>query len=405
MKNPYQVIFLNPRAAQVFQDLARDVAARYSPSLIWTESSEIVQFPSDDHLVVRPVPKWACYNRRNLFTRACSMVGYFVYVFTKVLFSSRRSLLFLVTTPPHLGFIGWFFKKIRRQPYVMLVYDIHPDALIGAGMLKDGWAARLWRRFNRVILNSADAVITIGEYMAARLEGHFDVTRTPFGQTAVIHNWSDVDRIKPLAREDNPFIRQYKLQDKFIVMYSGNMGATHDMETLVEAARQLKDTPGIRFVMIGEGAKKQYVVDSKEKYGLDNMLILSYLPQDQLPYSIPSADIAIAAVANGIEGCLVPCKFYSYLAAGSAVVAICNDNCEIADIVRTEQCGRVVALGDRAALVEAILNYYRNPEELTKARANSRRAAVQKYSRQNTQQYIDVIEKVYPSKRSQRGAR
>ena len=399
MEKHSKILFLNPRAAQVFQDMACDVADHWPPSLIWTEVSEIVRFSSHDNLTVQQVPRYACYNRKNYFTRAFSFVSYFVYVFTKVLFSSSKSLLFLVTTPPFLGLVGYVFKKLRRQKYVMLVYDILPDALIGAGMMKESWVARVWRKFNKAVLSNADAVITIGEYMAANLTEDFDVSKTPLGHIAVIHNWADVESIKPIPKEQNPFIKEQGLQNKFIVMYSGNIGATHDTETLVEAAKKLKDNTDIQFVIIGEGAKKQFIIDSKERYGLDNMQISSYLPQDQLRYSLPAADISIVTISSGVEGYLVPCKFYSYLAAGNAVIAICNSQCEVADIINNEHCGKVVALGDDGALVNTIEHFYNNKEHLDQAKSNSRRAAVQKYSRKNTQSYIDVIEKVYASKK------
>lgn len=395
MPKPYKILFLNQRAAKVFQDLARDLAERWSPSLIGTEVSDVVQFGSDENLQVLNAPRWTHYNRRNYFTRIVSYLAYYVYVFVKILSSSsRQTLLFFVTTPPFMGLIGCLFKKLRGQKYVMLVYDKYPDVLLATGVLKEGCIPRFWRKLNRVVLNHADAVITLGEYMADRLANDFDVSRTPLGHIAVIHNWADVELIKPLPKEHNPFIKEYGLEGKFIVMYSGNMGATHDMETLVRAAGQLKGHPDIRFVMIGDGARKQLVVDFKEKHDLDNMVILPYLPQDQLPYSLPSADIAVVSISSGIEGCLVPCKFYACLAAGSALLTICNPECEIADIVRNENCGKVIDLGDDEKLVESIVYYYENKDALQQARTNSRTAAVQKYSRNNTKQYIEVIEKI-----------
>ena len=329
-----------------------------------------------------------------------SYLAYYGYAFKKILFdSSGNSLLFFVTTPPFMGLIGYFFKILRGQKYVILVYDKYPDVLLETGTLKEGMVARIWRKLNRVALNHADAVMTLGDYMADKLARDFSAEKTSLGYIAVVHNWADVDDIKPLSKnEGNPFIHEYSLEGKFIVMYSGNMGVTHDMETLVEAAKKLKDHQDIKFVIIGDGAKKQFVVDAKEKYGLDNVLILPYLPQDQLRFSLPSADIAIVTIANGIEGCLVPCKFYACLAAGNAVIAICNPECEIADIVKNEQCGRVITLGDASGLRDAILNYYENDDALAQAKFNSRHAAVQKYSRKNTQLYIDVIEKIYTSK-------
>jgi glycosyltransferase involved in cell wall biosynthesis len=394
MRQRYKIIFLNPKAHHVFQTTAYDLAGVWSPAVIWTEVSQIVQFHTNKDLIVKDVPRWVYYNRKNYMTRLFSFMSYIFYVFTRVLFHSPQSLLFIVTTPPFLGLIGYLFKKLRNQKYVMLVYDIFPEVLIGAGLMKEGLSAQIWRKFNRIVLGNADAVITIGEYMAENLAMEYCVEKTTLGHIAVIHNWADIECVKPLPKEENSFIRQQGLQDKFVVMYSGNIGATHDVETLVEAVKTLKDNQDIKFVVIGDGAKKQYIVDAKEKYALDNMLILSYLPQDQLSYSLPSADIAVVTIENGVEGYLVPCKFYSYLAAGNAVIAICNAKCEIADIIQNEQCGRVVALGDHASLVKSIIYYYENKSSLNQAKANSRNAAVQKYSRQNTNLYIDVVKKI-----------
>lgn len=397
IKNKYKTIFLNPCAPGVFQDMAYDMSKVYKPCLIWTEVSEIIQFHSKDNLDVQKVPEWACYNRKNYLTRFLSTLCYLCYVFTKILFHSSQSVIFLVTTPPFLGFIGLLFKKLRRQKYIILVYDILPDALLAADLIKESFITKSWRWFNKLILNNSDAVITIGEYMAAKLEKNFDVSRTTLGHIKVIHNWADTELIKPLPKEQNPFVKEHGLVDKFIVMYSGNIGATHDMQTLVEAVIKLKEKKEIQFMIIGEGAKKQYLLDSKYKYSLDNMLIISYLPQDQLQFSLTAADISIVTISSGVEGCLVPSKFYSYLAAGNAVIAVSNPKCEIADIINNEQCGKVISVGDSDALAEAIVCYYENIDRLAKAKENSRNAAVNKYSRKNTQQYINVIEKIYPS--------
>lgn len=118
------------------------------------------------------------------------------------------------------------------------------------------------------------------------------------------------------------------------------------------------------------------------------MLVMSYLLQDQLPFSLPAADISIVTIASGVEGYLVPCKFYSYLAAGNAVIGICNSNCEVADIINNEQCGKVVALGDSVALVDSILQYYENDDILKRAKINSR----------NVEDFIKVINFVLENK-------
>ncbi len=390
MRNHYKLIFLNQKVGYIFQELAEELSRKWAPSLLITQAAEYVKSTENLALVNAP-----CYNISNYFTRILSWIYYFLLALIRMAFTSRKSLIFIVSTPPFLGLVGYVFKKIKGQKYVMLVYDIHPDLLINIGSLKDGFIAKMWRKLNRAVWNNADAVITIGEYMAQNLAKQFDVSRTTLGKIAVIHNWADVEWMKPIPKDNNLFIKEWGLEGKFIVMYSGNIGATHDLETLVEAIKVLKDYDGIKFVVIGEGAKKQFVIDAKKEYGLDNLLILSYLPNSQLPLSLPAADVAIVSTGIGVDGFLVPSRFYFSIAAGNAVISICSPKCEIADIVREHNCGEVVNPGDSTKLQSIILNYYNDKSVLDEAKANSRRVAVEKYSSKNIQQYVNTLEKVF----------
>ncbi len=391
MNDCYRIIFLNQKIGTIFYELAYDLSRVWSPSLILSELSDNLK--SDNKLVVSNAPR---YNKRSYFTRVISWIFYFFYVFVRVIFTSPKSLIFTVTNPPFLGLIGYILKKTRGQKYVILVYDMHPDLLVNIGALKDGFVANIWRKVNHLVWSNADAVITIGEYMAENLAKQFDAKKTTLGEIAVVHNWADVEWLKPIAKQDNPFVKQYGLENKFVVMYSGNIGATHDLETLVNAIKTLKYNDSIKFVIIGEGAKKQFVVDSQKKYVLDNLLILPFLPHEELPFSLSSADVAIVSTGKGVDGYLVPSKFYSCLAAGNAVITICSSKCEIADIVRENRCGTVVAPGQGEALESAILKYFNHKSLLYQSKVNSRAIAVEKYSRKNTQAYIEILQKIFP---------
>ena len=390
--NSYKILFLNQKAGPLFQNLSVDIAAKWSPSIMWTEVSDNMAFDAGEDLDVVKAPP---YNKSSYITRVLSWFHYYLFVFFKILFLPRKSLIFMVTTPPFLGLIGHFFNLIRGQKYVILVYDNHPDVLVNFGVLKpNSIITKLWRKMNRMVLNRAAAVITIGEYMAENLHSQFDVSKTAYGQIGVIHNWADINWIKPLDKSDNPFVKDYGLEDKLVIMYSGNIGATHDLETVVKAAKELKDRSDIVFMVIGEGAKKQFVEDYKKEYGLDNLSVLPFLPQDQLPYSLAAADCALVTMAEGSEGYMVPSKLYYSLAAGSAIVALCKNKCELTDIVIDNDCGFVITPGEVQKFIDKVLLLKDNHDELAKYKKNSRIACVEKYSRNNTQLYIDIIEKI-----------
>lgn len=105
----------------------------------------------------------------------------------------------------------------------------------------------------------------------------------------IIPNWADVSFLKPCSKADNPFLKEYGLSDKFIVLYSGNLGNTHSVETIVEVAERLRCEQDICFVIIGEGGKKKKIGQMVEEKGLNNCRLLPWQPVERIPYSLGAA--------------------------------------------------------------------------------------------------------------------
>ncbi len=389
-----RIIFLNQMAGPLFRELAEDMAQQWPPSLMYTGHPDTLQHGGTAALTILPA---AMYQRRSYATRVLSWARYSVSVFFRCLALDKKAVLFMVF-PPFVGMIGYLFRKLRGQRYVFLVYDITPDALIRFGGLKEnGLIARLWRRVNRLVWENAEMVLTIGDQMAANLERAFDASKTRPGKVLVIPNWANTDWIKPLAKDQNDFARQHGQVDKLTVMYSGNLGQTHDIETILEAARRLRDCDGVRFMIIGEGAKRPLVEQAKSRDGLDNLTVLPYQPEEMLPLSLTTADIAVVTLDKGSEGLMVPSKTYYALAAGSALIGLCDADSEVAHMIQHHQCGHVVSPGDADGMVEAIRHLLADNQQLSRYRANSRQAAERHYSRANTRLYIQAMTEAIPS--------
>jgi glycosyltransferase involved in cell wall biosynthesis len=170
---------------------------------------------------------------------------------------------------------------------------------------------------------------------------------------AVIHNWANPDRIAPLTKTDNWFAQQHGLAAKFTVLYSGNMGRCHDMETILAAAIQLQHEP-IQFVFIGDGAKRQDFVDQVNALELSNCSFLPYQPQPVLPYSLTACDVTLVSISPGMEGLVAPSKFYSSLATGRPVAVVCEPHSYLRQIVAEAGCGRAFEHGESESLAQFI---------------------------------------------------
>jgi len=383
-----KVIFLNQMAGPLFRELAEDLARDWPGCVLYTGHPDTVGREGTAELEIRAAPG---YDRSSNRARLLSWFRYFFAAFRVVWQGPPHALLFLVSNPPFLGLLGLLFRLLRGQQYMVLVYDIYPDLLTGLGRLKPGPVTRAWDALNRLVYERAALVVTIGEDMRRRLERKFDVSKTAAGTITCVPCWADLEFLKPLSKEANPFAREHGLVGKTVVLYSGNMGNTHDIETPLQVARELAGEAGIQFLFIGEGAKRPLVAAAVAKEGLTNVTLLPFQPETMLPYSLPAGDIGIVGYERGTEGCMVPSKTYYYLAAGLAPLVSCEGETEVSELVATEACGVRVRSRDRAAMKAAILALHRDPALLAWHKTAARTAAESHYSRRNTVKFAAAV--------------
>lgn len=264
---------------------------------------------------------------------------------------SRGDVLLLTTAPPFLPILGYFAHKIFGIPYVCLLYDLYPDVAVELNVVsKKHWLVRLWDATNCRIWKNAQQVIVLSSSMKDRI-----VAKCPeiSDKIAVIHNWADPTWIVPIAKQHNRFAKEFNLVDKFTVLYSGNMGRCHDLETILEAVKLLQAEP-IQFVFIGNGAKRQAFRAEADQLGLVNCQFLPYQDKENLPYSLTACDLSLVSVSPGMEGLVAPSKLYAALATGRPVGIICEQHSYLRKIVTNGDFGEAFNNGDAVGLAAFI---------------------------------------------------
>ena len=223
--------------------------------------------------------------------------------------------------------------------------------------------------------------MTLGEFMAANLEQKFDARRTHAGKVEVIYPWVDTEKIKPISKDLNWFAQKYNQVGKLTVMYSGNMGLGHEIETMLAAAHMLQDEPGINFMFVGAGPKWLVVKDFQDEHNLPNITLLPWQLESDLQFSLAAADVALVSIEQGVDGLMFPSKAIYFLSAGAALILLSDGSNEIKSCITNEKCGILVPPGNIDQLMNAILLLTRDHSGLNIFQSNSRRAAVDRYSR------------------------
>jgi glycosyltransferase involved in cell wall biosynthesis len=263
----------------------------------------------------------------------------------------RRNVALLTTAPPFLPALGYLTHILFGLSYVCILYDLYPDIAIALNVIPNShWVAKFWKAVNRQILRKAKGIVVLSPAMKRQVASNYPEVAH---KISVIHSWANPDFIIPIEKKDNWFAHQYKLIDKFTVLYSGNLGRCHDVRTMLEAAKYLQDEP-IQFVCIGGGAKREELIGEADRLGLKNFLFLPYQEKSVLPYSLTACDLSLVSVDPGMENLVAPSKLYPALATGRPVAVICPEYSYLRQLITQGNCGKTFENTDSLGLAEFI---------------------------------------------------
>ena len=284
--------------------------------------------------------------------------------------TDKNSIIVAKTDPPLISIITKFVAGLRNGHLVNWLQDLFPEVAIALKVKGfDGWMGRWLVKVRNSSLNRADINVGIGDRMQVKLisEG------VASDKIRVIHNWADGKAIRPMASEENSLRREWGLEEKFVVGYSGNLGRAHDFKTIIDAAEKLNNEKDIVFLFIGGGARVGLVKDEARKCNLDNLMFKPYQPREMLNQSLGLPDVHLVVLRPEMEGLIVPSKFYGIAAAGKPTLFIGDVEGEIAEIISKHEAGLSVAVGDSEALANNIRVLQKDPGKLNRLGMNARK--------------------------------
>jgi colanic acid biosynthesis glycosyl transferase WcaI len=361
-----RIIFLNryfypdhSATSQILSDLAFHLAAGQDIHVV--TSQQIYDDPAArlaPNEIVRGVQihrvATTRFGRSNLIGRSLDYLSFYWSMWRHIIsFAKSGDVLVAKTDPPLLSVLAINAAKRRSTHLVNWLQDLYPEIAIelGVPLLKGPVGGAIAFLRNRS-LRLADANVVLGTSMAARVRA----CGVAQNRIHVIPNWTNDEEIVPVTHAENPLRRQWELEDKFVVGYSGNLGRAHEYETLLGAADQLRDDLRIVFVFIGGGRRFDDLAHRVKERGLDRTFrFFPYQDREQLKYSLSVPDVHWISLKHSLEGLIFPSKFYGIAAAGRPVIAVTAQDSELARLVRQYECGFVIEPGDAARLVSTIL--------------------------------------------------
>lgn len=310
------------------------------------------------------------------------------------IFIKRHDVILAPSPPLTIGLSAFIIGLLRRTPYIYNVQDIYPDVVVKLGILRNPIGIAISKTLERFVYRYARKVTVLTEGFRMNLIEK-DV---PDNKIKTIPNFVDTDFIRPISRK-NGFTASLGLENKFVVLYAGNLGHSHDVDTVIDSARNLISQNEMVFLIVGNGSRKPYLEQRVKELDLPNIIFIPFQDRGKVPEIYASADISLVPLKKRIAIDSVPSKAYTIMASGRPIVASIDPESDIWDLIENSNCGICVPPEDPVAMTNAIITLYNNPKLRKEYGENGRLYVNKNYTRKIVgKMYDNLLTEVATSK-------
>ncbi len=325
------------------------------------------------------------FTRASHWRRALSYLSLYPALLWRALWLPRSEIIVTITDPPLQLLLGSVLQWFKGSRHVHWAQDVYPELAEEMGVLKkDGFLARILRRFSTSALVRCDGIIAVGRCMKARLVergidssaitvipnwGHSTNAQCPMPNAQREVACTEIPGGTPESLNADEFRAEHGLIGKFVVMYSGNLGLAHPFEAMLDAAERLQfSLPNVVLLFVGNGPRLPWVRDEVQRRQLSNVRFLPFQPLEKLAQSLAAADLHLASMRQELCGLVVPSKVYGVLAAGRPCIFLGPEESEAAQFIREHGCGSVLANATGARLAACLTQWVNDSDLLHKTR-------------------------------------
>jgi len=251
-------------------------------------------------------------------------------------------------SPVTVGLPAVWLGKIKNAPVMFWALDLWPETLAAIGVVRSprvlGWVGHLVRYiYNRCTLVLGQSRGFLGS-IARYCDDKAKIRYFPSWAEDVFMD----DSVKPA-----PEVPEWT--DGFTVVFAGNIGEAQDMPAVLDAAERLKDNASIRWVIVGDGRKSDWLQAEVARRGLVKQVLLpGRFPVERMPSFYAHADALLVSLKRDpVFSMTIPGKVQSYLMAGIPLLGMLDG--EGAAVIRDAQAGLTCEAGDGAGLAQAVL--------------------------------------------------
>ena len=341
------------------------------------------------------------FSKDNKLSRIRNILTYFFLGMLASFKVGRQDVVFSISQPPILGgLLGLFGKLLKNAKYIYNIQDFNPEQIMAVGYNKNSILLNFLMAVDKFTCRHADMVVTVGRDLVETLKRRFNNEDLP--KLSMINNWIDEKNIYPLSSKNEgvlAFKKKYSLDDKFVIMYSGNIGLYYDLDNIIKV---IKDFPPgmtsydgriLMFAFVGAGTLLKQLKEYVKENHMTNVCFIPYQDKSKLIYSLNAGDVHWCVNARGIKGVSCPSKAYGIMAVGKPMIGVLEKGTEIRGLIDEIGCGKCCEPGEYQE-VKNILNWYVKNNGQTLGREGRRYLESELTKEKGVNRYISAIRSI-----------
>lgn len=318
------------------------------------------------------------FSKKNKMSRIKNITAYFFGAIGASRKAGKQDYVFTISQPPILGgLLGVLGKWQKHAKMIYCIQDFNPEQIMAVQYSNNRIILKALLMMDKFSCRHSDLVVTVGRDLVETLRNRFKNRNIP--KYTMINNWIDEKAVYPLP-DDNEhvlaFKKKYGLDDKFVIMYSGNIGLYYDLENLVKTLKQFRkgytqngtyeegpktaDGREVVFAFVGAGSVLDKLVMYTKKHHFENVIFIPYQDKADLIYSLNAGDVHWCVNAKGIKGVSCPSKAYGIMGVGKPIIGVLEQGSEVRMLIEEIGCGKCCEPGNYAEIVNIIRWYIEN---------------------------------------------
>jgi hypothetical protein len=294
------------------------------------------------------------YRRSNGFFRLFSGALFSLHLFVQIISKYRKHKILYFTNPPYAYLNSLFFNN----SFSIVIFDVYPDIFSVVGLSEKSIIFKFWSVLNKIIFKKSVHLFALSPGSKNIIKQYVEANKIK-----VITLWSAFTLNVPLEKDQNPFLKKYNLGNKFTIIYSGNLGVSQGLNSIVDLAQTLMSKKNIQFLIIGEGSEKSKLVKRVKAQRISNIEFIPWQPEESLFYSLCAANLAIVSLSSKVNFQSVPSKFFNHISVGSPILGIGEPDTELDRLINLYQNGYYTSANCLADMKRFILNLMNSKEK------------------------------------------